>query len=60
MGARGSSVGIATCYGLDRPGIESLWETRPDRPWVSTQPPIYNGYRVFPEEGGGKAAGEWR
>ena len=50
----GSSVGIATGYGLDRPGIESLWgeifTTSPDRPWG---PPslLYNGYRVFP---GGK------
>jgi len=50
---------IATCYGLDGPGIESRWgggeifRTRPDRPW---SPPnlLYNGYRVF---SGGKAAG---
>ena len=51
----GSSVGIATGYGLGGPGIESRWgeifRTCPDRPWG---PPIllYNGYRVFP---GGKA-----
>ena len=52
------SVGIATRYGLDGPGIESRWwgeifRTRPARPWG---PPIllYNGYRVFP---GSKAAG---
>ena len=51
---RGSSVGIATGYGLDGPGIESRWgeifRTCPDRPWG---PPslLYNGYRVFP---GGK------
>jgi hypothetical protein len=50
----GSSVGIATDYGLDGPGIESRWgrdfPPRPDRPW---RPPsfLYNGYRVFP---GGK------
>ena len=50
----GSSVGIATDYGLDGPGIESRWDeifrTYPDRPWG---PPslLYNGYRVFP---GGK------
>ena len=50
----GSSVGIATGYGLDGPGIESRWgeffRTCPDRPW---DPPnlLYNGYRVFP---GGK------
>jgi hypothetical protein len=57
---RDSSVGIATRYGPDGPGIESRWgkifRTRPDRPWG---PPslLYNGYRVFP---GGKAAGAWR
>jgi hypothetical protein len=56
-----SSVGIATRYGLDGPGIESQWgggifRSRPERPWG---PPslLYNGYRVFP---GGKAAGAWR
>jgi hypothetical protein len=59
MGDRDSSVGIATGYGLDGPGIESgrgeIFRTRPDRPWG---PPsrLYNGYRVFP---GGKAAGAW-
>ena len=46
----GSSVGIATDYGLDGPGFESRWGEifrRPDRLWG---PPIllYNGYRVFP------------
>ena len=58
---RDSSVGIATRYGLDGPGIESPWGseifcTRPDRPWG---PPslLHNGYRVFP---GGKVAGAWR
>jgi len=47
----GSSVGIATYYGLDGPVIESWWggarfSARPDRPWG---PPslLYNGYRVF-------------
>ena len=55
-----SSVGIATGYELDGPGIESRWGRdfciRPDRPWG---PPslLYNGYRVIP---GGKAAGAWR
>ena len=50
----GSSVGIATGYGLDGPGIKSRWgeifRTRPHRPWG---PPsiLYNGYRVCP---GGK------
>jgi len=47
----GSSVGIATDYGLDGPGIESRWAARfstpPDRPWV-LHSLLYNGYRVFP------------
>ena len=54
---RDSSVGIATEYRLDGPGIKSrcrakIFRNRPDRPWG---PPslLYNGYRVFP---GGK---EW-
>jgi hypothetical protein len=57
---RDSSVGIATGYGLDGPGIESRWGgeifcTCPDRPWG---PPslLYSGYRVFP---GGKSVGVW-
>ena len=57
----GSSVGIATRYGQDGPGIESRWggarfSARPDRPWG---PPslLYNGYRVCPV---GKAVGAWR
>jgi hypothetical protein len=47
----GSSVGIATGYGLDGPGIEfgggEIFLTGPDRPWG---PPslLNNGYRVFP------------
>ena len=46
----GSSVGIASDYGLNGPGIESRWSeilrTCPVRPWG---PPclLYNGYRVF-------------
>jgi len=51
----GSSIGIATSYGLDGPGIESrlggeIFLTCLDRPWG---PPslLYNGYWVFP---GGK------
>ena len=57
---RDSSVGIATRYGLDGPGIESRWGGDfphcSDRPWG---PPnlLYNGYRVFP---GGKVVGAWR
>jgi hypothetical protein len=55
----GSSVGIATDYGLDDPGTnpdgDEIFRTSPDRPWG---PPslLYNGYWVFP---GGKAAGAW-
>ena len=57
---RDSSVGIATRYGLDGPGIESRWGARFSAP-VQTGPGappslLYNGYRVFP---GGKAAGAW-
>ena len=53
----GSSVGIATDYGLDGPGIEPRWGEifrRPDRPWG---PPnlLYNGYQFFP--GGRKRPG---
>jgi hypothetical protein len=50
----GSSVGIATDYGLEGPGLEFQWgeifRTSLDRLWG---PPslLYNGYRVFP---GGK------
>jgi hypothetical protein len=53
-GSRDSSVGIATRYGLEGPGIESRWgeifRTDPDR---LRGPPslLYNGYRVCP---GGK------
>ena len=39
----GSSVGIATDYGLDGPGIESRWGDifRPSRPALGpTQPPV--------------------
>jgi len=56
---QGGSVGIATRYGLDGPGIESrrgeIFCTCPDRPWG---PPslLYNRYGVFP---GGKVAGVW-
>jgi len=50
----GSSVGVATGYGLDGPGIESQWgkifHTCPDQRWGPPSP-LYNGYRVFP---GGK------
>jgi hypothetical protein len=54
---RGSSVGIATRYGLEGPGIESRWgkifRTYPDR---LRGPPslLYNGYRAFPGGKGGR------
>jgi hypothetical protein len=53
-------VGIATRYGLDRPGIDpdvgGIFRTHPDR---LRGPPslLYNGYRVILW---GKAAGVWR
>jgi hypothetical protein len=53
----GSSVGIATGYWLDGPGIESRWGrdfSHTSKPALGpTQSPI-QWYRVFP---GGKAAG---
>ena len=50
----GSSVGIATGYGLDGPGIESRWGRdfpHLSRPALGPPSLLYNGYRVFP---GGK------
>ena len=49
----GSSLGIATGYGLDGPGIKSRWGARFCAP-VQTGPGAHpasctmNGYRVFP------------
>ena len=44
FGGRDSSVGIATRYGLDGPGIESRWGRdfpHPSRPILGpTQPPV--------------------
>ena len=55
---RDSSVGIATRYGMDGPGIESWWRRdfpHPFRPALDTTQPRVLG--LFP---GGKAAGAWR
>ena len=58
---RVSSVGIATRYGLDGPGIESRWGRvfpHPFRPALRlAQSPIQWVLGLFP---GGKAAGAWR
>jgi len=57
---RGSSVGIATDYGLDGPGSnlggDEIFRTSSDRPWG---PPnlLHNGYRVFPGCRGGRDVG---
>ena len=55
------SVGIATRYGLDGPGIETRWERdfpHPSRPALGlTQTPMQWVPRLCP---GGKAAGAWR
>ena len=54
----GSSVGIATGYGLDGPGIESRWGRdfqHLSRPALGSLSLLYNGYRVFP--GGKKRPG---
>ena len=52
-GGRVSSVGIATRYGLDIPGIESRWGAARFFAPVHTGPwgplsLLYNGYRSFP------------
>jgi hypothetical protein len=47
----GSSVGIATDYGLNGPGSNpggARFSARPDRPW-GPHSLLYSGYRVFPE-----------
>ena len=55
---RGSSVGIATCYELDGPGIESQWWARFSAPFLfgpgAHSAPYTMGTVALP---GGKAAG---
>ena len=57
---RNSVVGIATCYGLNGPGIDTcvgeIFLTRPDRP-VGPYSFMDDRYRVIT---GDKAAGAWR
>jgi hypothetical protein len=59
MGGRESSVGIATRYGLDGPGIESRWGRdfpHPSRPALGpTQPPVQGVWGLS----WGKWAGVW-
>jgi hypothetical protein len=45
-----SSVGIATDYRLDGPGMESWWCEifHLSRPALGPPSHLYNGYRVFP------------
>ena len=43
LGGLGSSVGIATAYGLDGPGIESRWRARFSAP-VQTGPEAHPAY----------------
>ena len=42
-----SSVGVATHYGLDGPGIESWWRRDFLHP-IGLASLLYNEYRVFP------------
>jgi hypothetical protein len=59
--SRDSSVGIATRYGLDGPGIESWWGARfiaPVQTGPGAHPASYTmGTGVFPR---GKTPGTWR
>jgi hypothetical protein len=55
--------GIATCYGLAGPGIESLWGARFSAP-VQTGPGAHPASYTIPagslSRGSGEAAGAWR
>ena len=58
---RGSSVSIATCYGLDGPGIEPRWQGGFPHPSIPaprpTQPPVQCAPGFNPRD---KAAAAWR
>jgi hypothetical protein len=60
MVVRDSAVGVATCYGLYGPGIESRWGRdilHPSRPVLGLiEPPLH----WVPGLSRGKAAGAWR
>jgi len=58
---RDSSVGIATRYGLDGPGIESRWEARFSAP-AQTGPEAHPASYTMGTGSirGGKVAGMWR
>ena len=46
---RDISVGVATRYGLNGPGIESRWRrdfSYPSRPFLGPPNVLYNAYRV--------------
>ena len=43
--SRDGAVGVVTRYGLDGPGIDDIFRTRPDRSW-GPRSLLYNGYRV--------------
>ena len=50
IGSRDSSVGIATRYGLDGPGIEFRWGrdiSHSFRPTVDPLSLLYNGYLLY-------------
>jgi len=59
LGGPGSSVGIATYYGLDGPGSNPGGDEifSPSRPALGPPGLLYNGYRVFFGGRGGRAVG---